>query len=404
MNGPRLRILFITPTSPYPLTSGGAIRNYGILRGLSERGHQVTLFTVADNEHDLAPLLPFCDHVETVPAPRRSTKQRLRDVLVTNQPDIARRLASPVFTQRLLALLAERSFDLVQIEGLEVAHALPIIREIQPDASICYDAHNAEAALQRTIARIDAQTPRRWIAALYSAIQAQRLWVYERQIVQEADLVITVSDEDADLLRQHRPDHIAVMPNGINTAAYTSPDENALKLGSRALVFTGKMDYRPNVDAMRWFGKAIFPLIPDATLTVVGRDPHPSLQQILRHERIHLTGWVASIPPYLHAATVFVVPLRMGSGTRLKILEAMAAGCAIVATSLAASGLNAETRNAIVLADQPQAFADAVTRLLDNPEQRQNLGHRARRVVQDHYDWSMLLPRLWRAYEEANLG
>src|SRR5690606_23656791 len=114
-------------------------------------------------------------------------------------------------------------------------------------------------------------------------------------------------------------------------------------LGPCALIFTGKMDYRPNVDAMLWFASDILPqvrsIMPDVRLYVVGQKPHPRLEVLRDHDHIVLTGWVPEVTPYLHAAAVYIAPLRMGSGTRLKILEAMAAGCAIVATTLAAAGL-----------------------------------------------------------------
>jgi glycosyltransferase involved in cell wall biosynthesis len=178
-------------------------------------------------------------------------------------------------------------------------------------------------------------------------------------------------------------------------------------LGPQALVFTGKMDYRPNVDAIQWFADEILPKVesvcPEASLYVVGQRPHGSLQTLAEQANIHVTGFVTSVQPFLHAAAAYVAPLRMGSGTRLKLLEAMASGCAIVATPAAASGLRDEVHDALVLADGADAFAEAVVRVLQQPALRVELGQRAREAVRI-YDWSAIVPRLLAVYTDAAHG
>ncbi|MFN8448499.1 MAG: glycosyltransferase [Anaerolineae bacterium] len=173
-------------------------------------------------------------------------------------------------------------------------------------------------------------------------------------------------------------------------------------------MFTGKMDYRPNVDAMQWFSGDILSLIraqcPDARLYIVGQKPHTSLHTLREDDHVEVTGWVAQVQPFLHAAQVYVAPLRMGSGTRLKILEAMAAGCAVVATTAAVAGLEREAREALVVADSETAFADGVIRLLNDAKQRRTLGEQAQRVVRKYYDWSALIPCLIDIYRDVGLG
>jgi glycosyltransferase involved in cell wall biosynthesis len=201
-----------------------------------------------------------------------------------------------------------------------------------------------------------------------------------------------------------RPVH--VVPNGITIRDYEHHGPT-VDLGPQALVFTGKMDYRPNVDAIQWFADEILPgvasVCPEASLYVVGQRPHGSLQSLAQQSNIHVTGFVASVQPFLHAAAAYVAPLRMGSGTRLKLLEAMASGCAIVATTAAASGLRANVNEALVLADSADAFADAVVRVLQQPALRAELGSRAREQVRD-YDWSAIVPRLLAVYAGASHG
>jgi glycosyltransferase involved in cell wall biosynthesis len=159
---------------------------------------------------------------------------------------------------------------------------------------------------------------------------------------------------------------------------------------------------------MLWFAADILPLIqnrvPDVRLYIVGQQPHRRLEALRDNEHIALTGWVADVAPFLHAAAVYVAPLRMGSGTRLKILEAMAAGCAITATPLAAAGLPDEARSALIISENAPQMADAIVTLLQNKEQRATLENMAKAVVYKHYDWSVLIPRLLAAYREIGLG
>ncbi len=282
------------------------------------------------------------------------------------------------------------------------------MRYSDAQARICFDTFNAEAELQRVIYTIDSRSVRRWPTALYSLIQSRRIQHYEAELCRAADCVIAVSPEDAALLGVYLPDkQVHIVPSGITSDDYAKSSA-AIDLGQHSIVFTGKMDYRPNVDAMLWFHEAILPAIrariPDSHLTIVGQKPHPRLQALIDGQQVSLTGWVDSVLPYLHAADVYVAPLRMGSGTRLKILEAMACGCAIVATSIAAAGLNDALRDALVIADEPQAMSDAVVRLLGDPDERQALGQQARQAVRQHYDWGVIIPRLLDAYRETGLG
>jgi len=404
-----MHILLLTPALPYPPHQGGALRNFGILSGLHEAGHQVTLFSFSDQTVEGTPLPSLCDQVITVTPPNRSKSRRLRDLVLSGHPDLARRLETPESRETLTRLLRQTRFDLIQFEGLEMAIYLPLARQLQPTAKLIYDAHNAEFALQRVIAQVETKNRKRLAAAAYSQIQAARIFGFEKLITAQADAVIAVSDEDAESLRPFRSDgKIEVLPNGIFVDDYIHPPQQRLELGDHLLVFTGKMDYRPNVDAMQWFTNDIFPLIheraPDARLYIVGQKPHSSLEHLRSRDHIELTGWVSEIQPFLHAAGVFVAPLRMGSGTRLKILEAMAAGCAVVATSVAVSGLREEARRHILIANTAHTFADAVIRLLNDPAERARLGAETRAVVREYYDWSALLPCLLNIYKDIGVG
>lgn len=403
-----MRVLIISGSLPYPPASGGALRVYGILQGLRAAGHQLTLMTFHPNELERTPLAQWCEQIITLPYPTRSRWQRLRDLIFTRQPDIAQRLYSNAFAERLRFLLAKETFDLIQFEGIEVAPYLPIAKTTQPKAKLCFDTFNAEYVLQQVISKIDRQSVRRWPAALYSLIQGTRIEQFEREMCQLADIVIAVSSEDADALRAFRADQrISIVPSGISVDDYQKR-QKSLELGKQAIVFTGKMDYRPNVDAMLWFGESIFPKIqatlPDVKLYIVGQQPHQRLTALQAKVGILLTGWVESVQPYLQNASVYVAPLRMGSGTRLKLLEAMASGCAIVATPAAAAGLSADANTVMRIAADEDSIAQEVIDLIRHPDQQAQLGQRAREYVRAYYDWSVLIPRLLSAYKEIGLG
>ncbi len=403
-----MQILMVTASLPYPPASGGALRAFGMIQGLQRAGHRVTLLSFGEGDTAGSPLEEACERIVTVPAPKRMLSQRLETLLFSPRADIEDRLYSNAFKNTLIWLLRETPFDLVQFEGIEVAGYLPVAREQHTGAALCFDTFNAEADLQRTIYQIDRSTLRRWPMAFYSWVQSRRIARYEGDLCRAADLVIAVSEEDAALLSAYDSDApLHIVPSGIVAADYAPdcvPESERVTLPEKSLVYTGKMDYRPNVDAMLWFTDAILPQVSDAHLTIVGQKPHSRIQHLPDNPRIDLTGRVDRIPPYLHAADVYVAPLRMGSGTRLKILEAMASGCAIVATSVAAAGLNADVKSALVLADNAQDFAEAVQHLLTQPEIRHDMGHRAREQVAAHYDWSVLIPRLLAAYKEIGLG
>jgi glycosyltransferase involved in cell wall biosynthesis len=268
---------------------------------------------------------------------------------------------------------------------------------------------------------------------LYSLVQSQKLRRYEAQVCQRADHVLAVSRTDAEALERLVPGLVAtVIPNGIDTSLYApAHDVVTAKLAasqSPSLVFTGKMDFRPNVDAARWFAEAIWPRVrdhvPEARFYIVGQRPHPRLDPLRADPSLTLTGWVEDVRPYIAKATVYVAPLRMGSGTRLKLLEAMALGKAIVSTRLGAAGLTSseserspredhETTPAcgtvthdreLVLVDDgdPVAFANAVVELLRDPDRRARLGVAAREFVETYYDWRAIIPRLEALYARRN--
>ncbi|HEY7063561.1 MAG TPA: glycosyltransferase [Chloroflexota bacterium] len=329
----------------------------------------------------------------------------MRTLVASPLPDLAHRAWQPALAARLRALTATEAYDVVQISSLEMMpYRCAILRRGARRPLVVFDDLNAEYQLQRRACRTDLGRPARWHAALYSAVQANRLRRYETRVCQEADAVIVVSATDAALLGRIAPSaRYVLIPNGVDTGAF--PYRETPPPSPPELLFTGTMDYRPNVDAMLWFGEAILPRLraarPDLRCLVVGKAPDPRLRALAaRQPGLVVTGAVPDVQPYLARAAVYVVPMRMGSGTRLKVLEAMAVGVPVVSTRLGMEGIAARAGEHTLQAETPAAFARAVLRLLDAPALAAALAQRARALAASHYDWTRLTPRLLGLYAE----
>jgi sugar transferase (PEP-CTERM/EpsH1 system associated) len=397
-----MRILLLTPQRPYPPHQGTTLRNFNLVKELAKR-HTVCVLTFLEPDQDsnnLGPLPDLCDWIETIPTPWRSTGLRLRQMLTTRRPDMSLRLWSPELNARLAARLREQPFDVVEIEGIEMAPYLPTIEAAQPRLLIVYDAHNAEWILQKRACLADLKNPARWMAAAYSWVQWQRLRRYEANLLRRVDHTVAMSHPDRVALRDVAPDApITVVPNGVDLAAYTESTGAPIYYD---LLFTGKMDFRPNIDAVLWFGQHVLPLIqaqrPDTTFAIVGQRPHPRLDVLRSLPGVTITGFVDDIRPYLAGATVYAAPLRVGGGTRLKLLEAMAMGVPIVSTTVGAEGFPVVNGQELVLADEPDRFARQVLDLLGHPARRAKLAAAGRAFARANYGWEVLVPQLERIY------
>lgn len=414
------KILFLTSQLPYPPHQGGAIRTYNMIVNLAPR-HEIHLLSFVNSPGDLeraAPLRQYCRTIEVVPVPQRSTLKRLLTTLFSPLPDMALRLPSAEFRRKLAARLEGEHFDVVQVESIEMApYAMSDIgwetdnRPFDPSTGLraqdrplwVFDDYNAEYVLQQRAFETDVRHPRRWIGAFYSFIQWQKLRRYEAAVCRRVDRVVAVSEADREILQKLGPGvRVTVIPNGVDTRAYQPGQTYPLVLEPHSVVFTGKMDFRPNIDAVLWFCHQVLPLIkaqvPDVHFYVVGQKPPPRLRPLAEDAAVTLTGYVDDVRPYIAGAGVYVVPLRIGGGTRLKIMEAMALGKAIVSTSLGCEGYPVTPGRELVIADTPQDFAWWVVELLGDACRRKGLGRAGRRLVEERYDWRAIVPRLEEVY------
>jgi sugar transferase (PEP-CTERM/EpsH1 system associated) len=399
-----MRILLLTPQRPYPPHQGTTLRNFNLVKELAKR-HPVCVLTFLEpdqNPDDPGPLPDLCEWIETIPVSQRSTSLRLRQMLTTTRPDMSWRLWSPALNERLVARLNEQPFDVVEIEGIEMAPYLPAIEAAQSRPLIVYDAHNAEWILQKRAFLADIKNPLRWPAAAYSWVQWHRLRRYEANLLRRVAHTVAMSAPDKVALRDVVSDApITVVPNGVDFKAYSQFKGTPLHYD---LLFTGKMDFRPNIDAALWFGQQVLPLIqaerPHTTFTIVGQRPHPRLDVLRDKPGITITGYVDDVRTYIAGATVYVAPLRVGGGTRLKLLEAMAMQKAIVSTTVGAEGFPVVNGQELILADEPASFAKEVLNLLADPLRRKKLAAAGRAFAQANYGWDKLVPQLEKIYQQ----
>jgi glycosyltransferase involved in cell wall biosynthesis len=368
------------------------------LSGLARR-HEVWLLSFAEPGETPHPTLAAaCARIATFPSPVRTTSGRLQRLVTSTLPDMAWRLWSPAFLAQARAWLSETAFDALQVEGIELArYGLALGPDIRARGGrVTFDDHNCEYLLQQRSAETDLRNPRRWHAAAYSLLQTQRLRAFERRAARDADATLVVSRQDGESLQRLdaalRPYEI---PNGIDTAHY---DGFATAEEGDALVFTGKMDFRPNIDAMLWFGAEVWPRIkaarPNTRWWIVGQKPSPRLDDLRADPMVTITGAVDDIRSEIGRAAVYIAPLRVGGGTRFKLLEAMAMRRAIVTTALGCEGFDVESGREMLVADAPEAFANGVLELLSDPDRRKALGERGHAFVRASYDWSAIVPRL----------
>jgi polysaccharide biosynthesis protein PslH len=283
--------------------------------------------------------------------------------------------------QALDAMLSRDAYDAVLFEsvfmvGYRIPEHLPMI----------IDEHNIEyELLQRTY-----QHEKGWLRKGYNWWEGRLLKPVELERCRRAPLVLVTSERERLLLKQHlSQSHIEVVPNGVDIDVFDAPAAGG---EASTIIFTGTMNYYPNIDAVLFFARECWPLIrarvPDATWLIVGKDPAAEVRNVAsKASGITVTGTVPDVRPYLAKATVAIAPVRIGSGTRLKILEALAMRKAVVSTNLGCEGLSVVAGSHLRVADAAQAFAQAVVDVLQDAEQRMSLGNAGRGLVEANYSW-----------------
>jgi polysaccharide biosynthesis protein PslH len=384
-------LLFLCHTLPFPPDGGVHLRTYNVLRLLSRefdvtalcfyrRAERASPSEVRDSVAELSRLAT----VEAFPIPQEYSRARLlKDHLLsvlTHRAYTVSAYESTAFRNRLRELLSRGSFRLIHMDSLDLAGYLPLL---VPRPILCVH-HNVESELLRRRARYGSP-----ISGPYLRLQSWLTRSEERRWCPAVSVNITVSNEDARTLRKIAPRaRYAVVPNGVDTQ-YFRPAE----VQQEGIVFVGSYTWQPNREAMAFFCAEILPLLRarlHTTVTWVGRAPDSVRRHYSRRHDVLLTGYVADIRPIVQRAACYVVPLRSGGGTRLKILDAWAMQKAVVSTSMGCEGLDARDGANILIRDDPAGFAAAVETVLGNAEIRSRIALEARATVERTYDWEVI--------------
>ena len=391
-----MKILFLSPTVPFPLTDGGRIRVFNLLKQIAVK-NEVTLLaletqtTDADGVAELQQLGIQVHLVPNAPTLPRVSFGTLVKAFLKRQPITVARYDIPAYRQKFRELIATQTFDLVHYEMFHIAQF-----HTETHLPGVLSQQNVDSAIWRRLCS-ETTNPLYKFAYWTQQLAFQR---YERVLSPKFDAVTCTSDIDAAVFQQHCTENaIEIIPNGVDITHYR-PDFTTE--APAHLIYIGSMDWYPNEDAVAFFADEVFPRIqekvPDVAFSIVGGNPSARVQKLAERDGIIVTGRVPEIKPYFAEATVFVVPLRIGSGTRLKILEALAMGKAIVSTTVGAEGLDLKDGAEIFIADEPTAFADVVTRLLTDVQLRRRIGENGRSRVEQDYDWRSIGEKLHALY------
>lgn len=382
----RLRILVVSPSLPYPAGWGFARRVLHLVEHLAAR-HSVTMLSFVGPEVTDEHIRVYGERVDrlvTVPLPDpRHRARRLRQAasMLSLTPYHAREVTSAGLQSAFDDLVAQERFDVVLLE----TSCLGTLR-IPADLPVVVDEHNVESDLLDRMARTEAGALRR----AFNKWECLRFRRFEDQVWARVTACTATSAQDAGAIEARAGGlPVVVVANGVDPDEFRPAADDGVTADS--LVFAGLLTYRPNIDGLTWFLEEVFPEIrarrPGCTLTVVGSGS-PEQLAALSSPGVTCTGFVPDVKPPVREAAVSVVPLRMGGGTRLKVLEAMAMGKAIVSTRIGAEGIDVVSGVHLELRDDPVDFAEAVVELLDSPQRRRELGTAARDLLEQRYSWA----------------
>lgn len=414
------KILFLTQIVPYPPDAGPRVKTWNVLRFLASRGYEIVLVTYVRPEEEAAldTVRQVCAQVHSVSIQR----SRVRDAgywlksLVSGRPFLVERDDHGEMRKTIEYLLDTQDFDIVHADQLTMAQfALPLSiphangpAEDLPESSprLVLDAHNAVWTILDRM-RETAARPLQPILAL----EANRIQHYEGKVVASFDRTLAVSQVDRQALVQAVgaysdqasgvEDKIAVIPIAVDTDRL-QPIEPATE--SKNIVTLGTLHYPPNADGIRWFLANVFPKVrervPEASLTIIGKNPPADLKSMADNfgASVQVTGYVPDLDPFMEQAAALVVPVRAGGGMRVRILEGFARGMPMVTTTVGLEGIEARAGRDILVADAPNEFAEALTRLLNDRQLRQWLAANGRQLAVDHYDSQVVLDELFTAY------
>jgi glycosyltransferase involved in cell wall biosynthesis len=393
-----MRILFVSPRQCWPPVSGAKLRDYHFARGLGARAELTYVFFAEPGTGGLSRQdLPFCEKVIPVPQPPMYTVAKMVKGILGRQALPLVNYTSPAMTAALKEVLRvemfkARKFDLVHFDSIHMMPYEPLFAGLP----IVYNWHNIESeAMERYVET--ASPGRRAVAAL----TARKLRSAEKHILRSAFGHVVCSRREQEALRNIQPEAcIEVVHNGVDLRGFRS---EALADGRFRLIYVGSMNYHANSDAAIWFADEVWPAVrerhPEWKLTLVGSNPTPGVWALRERAGIEVTGTVPDVKPYYEEALAAIVPLRTGGGTRLKILEAMAASVPVVSTEIGAEGLPVTSGKDILLVKNQSQWLEALETVTGSGEARRKVIEAARSTVAE-FDWDLLGQSLYGIYSD----
>lgn len=388
-----MRILFLTSRVPYPPVGGDRLRAFNFIKALS-RHHAITLLALHETplaREDQRGLEKYVAHCEVIPLSRYRSYRNCLAGLFSRKPLQVHYYQSAELRRRLHAHLQNQSFDLIFVHLLRMADYVCRIRGVRK----ILDLTDALAMNYERGRRFEKER-RLSLYTLAQRFERARIQRYEAKSLRQFDRSLLISRVDRDYLSRYAPVHnVEIIGPGVNLEYFNFYDG---PYDSNHLVFVGKMSTFPNKDAVLYFYERIFPLVlrdfPDMRFTVVGIEPAAEILALRRHPNVVVTGPVRDVRPYLRRAVLSICPMRVGAGAKNKILESMAVGTPVVATSLGIEGIAVHTGRDILVANEPQDFAEDVRLLIKNPALRQIVARRARHLMEQKYGWDHVLEHL----------
>ena len=398
-----MRVLVVDEELPFPLNSGKRIRTFNLLKHLASR-HEI-VFVCRQHEGTEGPHpQPFVDMgIQTIVVPhliRKKSGPKFYLALIANLFSKFPYSASSHYSRRLMDaikdLMSKSTFDLVVCEWTPYAINLRGCLSV-PSVVV---AHNVESEIWRRSFEVESHRLKR----AYIYIQWKKMEQFERHALPRFTRIIALSDQDKTIISEWlSPERISLVSNGVDVNYFCT---SGLSKKPHSIVFTGALDWHPTVDSILYFLDEIWPLVlkafPDTSFTVVGRRPMAALKERVAYsDGVILTGTVDDVRPYIDESSVYVAPLRIGSGSRLKILEALAMGKAVVSTTIGAEGLEVVPEEHLLIADNAQSFATAIGRFFQDPKLCESLGNAGRALVEKKYQWKCLADRLEQVWVKA---
>jgi sugar transferase (PEP-CTERM/EpsH1 system associated) len=390
-----MKILFVTARFPYPPFKGDQSIPFHRLKYMGDK-HDISLLTFYENKKELnylEKIIPYCKQVITI---KKSSFRSLFNMLVfglfSRLPFQVLYYQSRIFKQQLEKLIAENSFDILHVYMLRTAeYGKNIQQSNMPKILELIDS--MQMNFQRRLEK--EKWPKKWLFKL----ELKRLTKYEPEMVKNYDRSIVVSEKDKDFINH---DRVMTIPLGIDTEEF-HPGKNKLST-NKVIAFTGNMGYFPNKNAILWFLKNcwenIKKKVPGIQLIIAGKNPGPSIKKYNNGNSMQVLGYVDSVATVLQEARIAIAPLQSGSGMQFKILEAMACALPVVTTTIGLGTIPAVNKKSILVADDPNDFAQCCINLLTDDSLAEAIGKKAMQLVQQTFTWEKNIDILHRLYKE----